>query len=54
MEVHAKDAAFQMAHEMLGAVIDAADGVAMTPPHWEGAEAVFEQARTDARARAGY
>jgi hypothetical protein len=26
----------------------------MTPPHWEAAEAVFEQARAEARAKAGY
>jgi len=53
-QVHADHAAFEMAHEMLGAVIDAADGEAMTAPHWEGAEAVFEKARTQARAKAGY
>jgi enoyl-CoA hydratase/carnithine racemase len=54
LQVHADDAAFQMAHEMLGAVIETQDGTAMTPPHWQGAEAVFEQARREARARAGY
>jgi enoyl-CoA hydratase/carnithine racemase len=48
LKVHADEAAFQMAHEMLGAVIEVPEGTAMTGQHWGQVEQNFEQAVRDA------
>jgi enoyl-CoA hydratase/carnithine racemase len=52
LKVHADEAAFQMAHEMLGAVVEVPEGTAMTGRHWAAVERGFEQAAADAAASA--